>query len=431
MPAAATRRPRSPRRVKHTPLRQRVASAPADTGMYLMEQWAALDCERYFTKLSYVIAALLNAGYVFVKINRLERVGPPLADNVKDWAVEEDREPLASSSWANWVQFCTLVICAVNTIYFFVRTKKYLLFNQPTAPDIKTPGDQSWKIRSPHAQVVSIDVTGAVKEDDEEGAKRISRTKQWFWPWVWLHTKSAQQRTPIARRVWQLTTWNPSPGAAVIFCWFGPIQVLVMECLDVRDWITFVPMTCISAGTMFFFVSAFRGLLRDTQILSGQVLHEFSNDMFKLEAFPPPRKFDIVTRGLRNPAVLTSVLLRDATGPEDGDEAESAASVSGVLERSDVERLAQDVAGDGQLNKWLEHQKPQEWADPNEPSSGSPTPPQRRRTSAAAAIATAAAAGAGRRENDENRAPVDVSSPEKSNVNPFQQGSARRSRRRF
>ncbi|KAJ3171608.1 Nuclear rim protein 1 [Geranomyces variabilis] len=431
MPAAATRRPRSPRRVKNTPLRQRVASAPADTGMYLMEQWAALDCERYFTKLSYVIAALLNAGYVFVKINRLERVVAP-ADNVEDWAQEEDRELLVSSSWANWVQFGTLAVCAVNTIYFFMRTKKYLMFNQPTAPDIKTPGDNSWMIRSPHAQIVSIDVTGAVKDDDEEGAKRISRTKRWFSPWAWLDAKSAQQRTPIARRVWQLTTWNPSPGASVIFCWFGPIQVLVMECLDVRDWFTFFPMTYITAGVTYFLVSSFRGLLRDTQILSGQVLHEFSTDMFKLDAFPPPRKFDIVTRGLRNPALLTSVLLRDSAGPEAGDEAESTASVSGVLERSAVERLAQEVAGDRQLNKWFEHQKPQEWADPNEPSSGSPTPPQRRRTVAAAAVATSAAAGGtSRRENDENRAPVDVSSPEKSNENPFQQQSARRSRRRF
>ncbi|KAI8917803.1 hypothetical protein DFJ77DRAFT_457901 [Powellomyces hirtus] len=290
-----------------------------DEAMKVHEWFALIEWEQRFTQLSYLIAVLLNALYLFVKLygNDALEIG-------------------------------VIAICGLNTMYMFMRFRTYLLFQQPTTPNHHNPSDRSWFIKSPHAQIVSVDITGAVREDEESAAKRRMNVKKWFSHWRGNITATYNQRSaPITKRVWQLKTWNPSPGSMNLFCWFSPMQVAIMNHIDTSNWGYYLPLSCICSSIVYFLMTSFQELVRDREILSGQVLQEFSENMYKLDAFPPPRSFDIVTRGLSTPALVSANLMREEEGPWDE-----------WPEEPTVSPLAQ----------WVKkNNDPSQWIDPNVP----------------------------------------------------------------
>ncbi|KAI8820457.1 uncharacterized protein EV422DRAFT_530940 [Fimicolochytrium jonesii] len=338
--------PRSPRKVRRVSFKERASTAPFDSWMLLQESIAAIDWEGIFTKLSYAIVVVLNAGYIAVKYHQngdimLER------DSAEPW----------DPSLVQLAEFLIWAICGLNTVYMFTRSRSYLLFKQPTKPNPYNPQDRTWMITSPNAELVSVDLTGAVREDDANGGK--GRVKRWF-AFIWRSwRKVPEQQPPIVRQVWRLKVWNPSPGSQHLFCWFSPVQVAIMHNINSENWKYFVIMAAICAIITWSLVNFYQNVIRDREILSGQLLSEFSQAMYQLENFPPPRKFDIITHGLEGRASVLNA---------------GAVDEMGVIEQTEFEseeaRARKEYhAGQELAEQWVEsttsHSKA--WSDPNAP----------------------------------------------------------------
>ncbi|KAJ3015350.1 hypothetical protein HKX48_004657 [Thoreauomyces humboldtii] len=390
--------PKSPmrKRIRRTPLKQRVTDAPFDLLMLALEFIAMVDWEDIFRKSSYVIALLLNLAYLFVRFYEGGDVTQEL------WASEfdEGHHPSTLDAFMNSLELTIIIICTANTVYLFTRSKTYLLFKQPIQPNIRTPSDMSWRIRSPHATIVTVDVSGAVTEDEADRTwktRLLERLAIWRKPGV----RVSSQAPMTTRRVWQLKTWNPSPGSMNLFCWFSPIQVAIMNNVTSSNWQYYLPLTCICSMITYFLITSFQELLQDREILSGQVLHEFSDDMYKLDNYPPPRAFDIITRGLNQTAIVTTAALEDDLPTYD---------------REYTRQL--EVA-----TEWVAEQPdPEEYADPNlpDPEAETRTPRRSPVAEADASPSFSSSFTPSRRRNDENQAPADKRSPEKSHENVFQ-----------
>ncbi|TPX69055.1 hypothetical protein SpCBS45565_g02663 [Spizellomyces sp. 'palustris'] len=235
---------------------------------------------------SFVFAFILNVVFIGLKLYQ---------DAVRDDPLWEYRTPTLTDTCVYVAEFAVLAVCVLNTVYMFRRSKKLLLFRQPTV--------HSGLIRSPNAKIVSVDVTGAEYDDvDEQVYEQPARTwkdKILFWK------KPKAVRPQNLRRVWQLTVWDPSPFAISLFCSFSPLQLAILHNITCETWGSTIPVASLCALLLHFVVDTFQTHLKDKEIVAGQVLHEFSQDMSKMENFPPERKFDIETRGDSQPALVT------------------------------------------------------------------------------------------------------------------------------
>ncbi|KAJ8328413.1 hypothetical protein QVD99_000916 [Batrachochytrium dendrobatidis] len=302
------------RRIRQEPFMTRLVTFPLDWLMLMGEWWANIDQEQLFANSSFLIALLLNVLYLLVKMYR---------DGVLDDA--EELRALSKSSYLElsldsnsfalfmqWlglkisshmlftvIEFVLILVCVLNTIHVFTRTKSFILFKQPTKP--RYPSDNQWMIRSRNAQIRQVDVAQPVTTDNQSSHTQWTNLFSSKKPQSKSGLNSTTQHRqddsldasdllskksqPYKEDRWVIQVWNPSEGSLNLFCWFSPPQIAVMYGANVSNWYYYIPVACLTALIMYFLVSLFNDRLQDQQILSGQLLHEFT-ESFVYQQYP-------------------------------------------------------------------------------------------------------------------------------------------------
>lgn len=132
----------------------------------------------------------------------------------------------------------------VNTVYLCTTFKKFILFKQPTEP--RFIGDDQWKIRSRNARIEEVDV-------GREDGKKESR--------------------------WVLRVWSPPDGSLILFSLFSPPHVAIIYGTNGFNWVYYVPVAFFTSLTLYTIMALFRDRIADEQILGGQVLFEFTENI--------------------------------------------------------------------------------------------------------------------------------------------------------
>ncbi|KAJ1344325.1 hypothetical protein BSLG_001135 [Batrachochytrium salamandrivorans] len=166
--------PRRHRRVRQEPLRVRMLSLPLDWLMLLGEWWANIDHEQLLSKSSFLVALLLNVLYLLIKMYRdgvlddpdeLRALSKSSQQHLEELSLEPNSKWLFFQWWGQGVSYqllftmielALILICVINTVQVFTRTKSYILFKQPTRP--RYAGDNQWMLRSRNAQICQVDI---------------------------------------------------------------------------------------------------------------------------------------------------------------------------------------------------------------------------------------------------------------------------------
>ncbi|KAI8927020.1 hypothetical protein BC831DRAFT_454207 [Entophlyctis helioformis] len=286
------------RLVKRESAWSRLQSMPVDVLLAVGVWWADMDLEKLFARSSLAIALVCNAAYLVVKMYRdgvmddADDVRLKLSQGSQEWLQEMqtedtllavvlsliwgDRHPPSSMLVLSAVEWALIAICIVNSVHVFTRTKSFVLFRQPTEP--RYPGDQQWIVRSRNARIMPVDVARDLSDTNGQPSQSSAGS------WVPGQNGSKENK-------WVVQVWNPSEGSLVLFAWFSPPQIAVLYGTSASNWLYNLPVACLTALMMYTIVSFFNDRLNDQQILSGQLLHEFTESfVYHQSPFRPTRQ---------------------------------------------------------------------------------------------------------------------------------------------
>ncbi|RKO92603.1 hypothetical protein BDK51DRAFT_37617 [Blyttiomyces helicus] len=294
---------------------------PLDWAMLLGESWALVEWDYLFDKLSYGLALVLNALCLGIKYERVAGGAgePPTLYSIETLEDDSDEGWLAwfydgefsvrrvwaagsglrgkdrgsvrltysSSSFAvqyEVLEYMLWAISLVNAIHLFNRSKRYILLKQPTKPAYAS--DESHKIKSRNARLVSVNTgrPGAdVDEDeDDEFPSIIQRTWRYFSP--------PTEPTDGAKELkWELSVWEPPQGSLNLFISNWPYCFTLAFCTAATvsrtpsrifprrvHPNTHLELPHSHPPQMHVVVTAFQDLVKDREILSSQLLREFT-----------------------------------------------------------------------------------------------------------------------------------------------------------
>ncbi|KAJ1996215.1 hypothetical protein GGI25_002205 [Coemansia spiralis] len=104
-----------------------------------------------------------------------------------------------------------------------------------------------------------------------------------LWKWV------ARVDDQIQGEVWELSLWTPSTFSRNLFCWYSPVQLLVMSFMDGSNWYYILPLAAAVAVQCSFVVREYSVLVKDKQILFGEVYNEYNDKFVHPRVFPSTR----------------------------------------------------------------------------------------------------------------------------------------------
>ncbi|KAK9728366.1 hypothetical protein K7432_001155 [Basidiobolus ranarum] len=267
-----------PRYVKKRPLSERVKNAPQDWIMQLLEEYETFDWEGLQLALSWPTALALNGLYVFVKAIRSIDSTPDVSKlkPVRDSAfIQRTRDTWLGDSihfWLDVFEFVLIAISLCNTAYLFSQRKSYQLMNT----------DPKDSLTSPNIRRTDLDYEAPLWSLNFPG--------KFLYP-LWKRFGRSGRRAN--REIFELSMWNPYVFSLNIFCWFSPPQVAIMWAMDGHNFHYFLPIAFLVGVQIQFICNVYSTLLKDKQILFGQVYHEYNTKFVNRRVFV--KKFDQCT----------------------------------------------------------------------------------------------------------------------------------------
>lgn len=162
-----------------------------------------------------------------------------------------------------------LLISCCNVWIMSIKFKAYTLLHQPTSG--QNALDNSYKINSPNASLVLIDV-----QNDMD--KKIQKSS-------WLSNEKWEKEVCLGER-WQIKVWDPSDINLTLISSFSPLHVLLVFNMGHDNFWISILLLSFNYYLMHFVNNMWSGKIRDQSIVSGQVLNEFTNGfVYKLSAF--------------------------------------------------------------------------------------------------------------------------------------------------
>ncbi|KAI8320624.1 hypothetical protein GQ54DRAFT_298530 [Martensiomyces pterosporus] len=89
----------------------------------------------------------------------------------------------------------------------------------------------------------------------------------------------------IQGEIWELSMWTPSTFSRNLFCWCSPVQLLILSFMNGSNWYYILPLAAAVAGQCTFLVVTYATLVKDKQLLFGEVYNEYN------QSFVNPRVF--------------------------------------------------------------------------------------------------------------------------------------------
>ncbi|KAJ2552742.1 hypothetical protein EV175_003196 [Coemansia sp. RSA 1933] len=262
--------------------------APRDWFLGLSEDYELVDWSKVSEATSWPCALALNVLFVLVTIARqLNSRGSDLDAIVDaDHGYRTDKGSRGSSgTWGDadtrdsaygvskkslWTSF----LLFLNTVLILASVANaWVLFSSRRTYQLR-PKDESTVASTPNCRRVTM------------GTRRPQWADSlWGWPlwmlWKWI----TQLDDQIQGEIWELSVWEPPIFSRNLFCWYSPIQVLVMWFMDGSNWYYILPLAAAVGAQSSFIVRQYSVLVKDKQILFGEVYNEYN------EKFVHPRVF--------------------------------------------------------------------------------------------------------------------------------------------
>lgn len=233
---------------------------------------AILETWDYFTSYSQALEfSNANPTIVSMALNGIlisTTISEMLTDSFENEIFGNDSSTQSLTIETLILTFLFLISC-INVWIMSLKFKAYTLLHQPTSGINEF--DESYKIKSPNASLVLIDV----QNDMDKKVQKAS----------WLSNEKWEKEVRLGER-WQIKVWDPSDLNLTLLSSFSPLHVLLaFKMGNDNFWITILFLSC-NYYLMQLVNNMWSGKLRDQSIVSGQVLNEFTQGfVYKLSAF--------------------------------------------------------------------------------------------------------------------------------------------------
>ncbi|KAJ1942853.1 hypothetical protein GGF37_002924 [Kickxella alabastrina] len=122
------------------------------------------------------------------------------------------------------------------------------------------------------------------------GTRRPQWAKtMWGWgPWMlWKWIARVDDR--VQGEIWELSMWTPSIFSRNLFCWYSPVQLLILAFMNGSNWFYILPLAAAVAGQCTFLVVSYTTMVKDKQILFSEVYNEYNQKFVHPRVFAPRR----------------------------------------------------------------------------------------------------------------------------------------------
>ncbi|KAJ2726985.1 hypothetical protein GGI07_000102 [Coemansia sp. Benny D115] len=264
-----------------------IREAPRDWVLHLVENYELLDWNKISEATSWPVAVGLNGLFVLVSTARQISLWGNEMDAIVSTNHKYRSQKKASGSWgdesstgpgATWsgilllFQLFLFSISLANTWWFFNTRRAY---------QMRMKDDGSSLLSSSCRRV-----------------RLGTRRPQWaqtLWGWApWMLWKwIAGVDDKIQGEIWELSLWIPSTFSRNLFCWYSPVQLLILAFMNGSNWFYILPLAAAVAGQCTFLVFSYTTLVKDKQILFGEVYNEYNQKFVHPRVFAPKR--DVAT----------------------------------------------------------------------------------------------------------------------------------------
>ncbi|KAJ2677218.1 hypothetical protein IWW42_000023 [Coemansia sp. RSA 1085] len=206
-------------------------------------------------------------------------------DAIRDWILHivEDYELI---DW-NRVSEATSWPCALafNVLFVMVSMARQISSRQPDFDAIIDPDTRhrTYQMRMMDAAKASSNCRRVPL-----GTRRPSWARSFAGKVVWaIWKRIARIDDQIQGEIWELSLWTPTTFSRNLFCWYSPVQLLIMSFMNGSNWYYILPLAAAVAVQCTFVVFTYSRLVKDKQVLFGEMYNEYNENFVNPRVFAP------------------------------------------------------------------------------------------------------------------------------------------------
>ncbi|ORX74732.1 hypothetical protein DL89DRAFT_264538 [Linderina pennispora] len=248
-------------RKKKVSLWERLKEGPRDWLLHLAEDYEIIDWDKYF-------------GYTVeheVLIDTTDRYRTTIRSGSKDYW---DDAPVASESDRTWYGILVLLqlmlfgVSMANAWRLFTTRRTYQLLMKDLS---------------------ARNLTSSCRRMTMGTERPAWALKLWGRPVWYIWKKIMGIDDTVFGEIWEMSMWTPTTFSRNMFCWASPLQLLVLTFLDWSSWYYILPLAAGIAVQSTYLVMAYTTLVKDKQIVSGEVHDEYNFKFVYPHLFAPKR----------------------------------------------------------------------------------------------------------------------------------------------
>ncbi|KAJ1942433.1 hypothetical protein FBU59_003200 [Linderina macrospora] len=265
---------------------ERLKEGPRDWLLHLAEDYEIIDWDKVSEATSWPCAIAFNCVYILVSSIRqytgyipehdeviypVRQRGSGIRHSSKDYW---DDTPAASESDRAWygiliaLQLVLFGISVANAWRLFTTRRTYQLLMK----DLRAKNLTSSCRRM------------TMGTERPEWASRLWGRPLWF---IWKKIMGIDDT--VFGEIWEMSMWTPTTFSRNMFCWASPLQLLVLTFLDWSNWYYILPLAGGIAAQGTYLVMAYVTLVKDKEIVNGEVHDEYNAKFVYPHLFAPKR----------------------------------------------------------------------------------------------------------------------------------------------
>ncbi|KAJ2482910.1 hypothetical protein IWW56_000752 [Coemansia sp. RSA 2131] len=258
-----------------------------DWVLHLVEDYELIDWNRISEATSWPCALAFNGLFILVSLGRQISSRSSDLDVILD--TDHRRRPVPggthrwdsahidyntfsehkSSTWASillFLQVLLYLISIVNTWRLFSTRRTYQLRMADPATALMTSSCRRVPL----------------------GTRRPNWAHSFVGRGVWaIWKRIARIDDQIQGEIWELSIWTPVTFSRNLFCWYSPVQLLILSFMNGSNWYYILPLAAAVAVQCTFIVVTYSRLVKDKQILFGEMYNEYNEKFVNPRVFAP------------------------------------------------------------------------------------------------------------------------------------------------
>lgn len=180
--------------------------------------------------------------------------------------MHNESEGVSYFDWTSPISFLLFAASLLNAFYLFTRTRLYRLSRQPDP------------VSSPNAKFVPRDYELELPSLTSKLSQGVWHLFVEFWRFLLGFKPSSSRSSPLRNdRIQQLQVWTPGDLELTLFCVYSPTHTLLWMATGSSNWMIMLLAMGFVGLQLNVVINAFKVLLKDKDIISAEVLHEYND----------------------------------------------------------------------------------------------------------------------------------------------------------